>query len=116
MVYRLTASINMNKEIALNFTNKLNKLAEIRDSIIKDLRENLMKMGEQDCFFAAGKPSVPIYYIGEDNAEGIVHIDKIKADSDGIIKFHDVDSDEWHWLSYLDDDAIYTLIVYIDWK
>ena len=106
----------MNKEIAQSFTEKLNKLAELRDSIIEDLRANLMKMGPQDCIFDDDEPAVPIYYIDEYNAEGIVHIDKIKADSDGIIKFHDVDSDEWHWLSFLDNDAIYTLIEYIDWK
>ena len=106
----------MNKEIASSITEKLNKLAMLRDSIIEELREHLMKMGPQDCIFDDDEPAVPIYYIGEDDAEGLVHIDKIKADSDGVIKFHDVDSDGWHFLSFLDNDAIYTLIEYIDWK
>ena len=107
----------MNKEIAQNFAEKLNKLAMLRNSIIEELREHLMKMGPQDCIFDDDdEPAVPIYYIGEDDAEGLVHIDKIKADSDGVIKFHDVDSDGWHFLSFLDNDAIYTLIEYIDWK
>lgn len=106
----------MNKEIALSFTSKLNKIGELNRAIIDELRANLIKMGQQDCVFDDGESAVPIYYLNDDNAETLVFIDKIMADESGIIKFHDVDSDEWQWLSYLDNDAIHALIEYIDWK
>lgn len=106
----------MNKEIALSFTSKLNKICELNRAIIDELRANLIKMGPQDCVFKDGEPAVPIYYLNDDNFELLVYIDKIMADESGIIKFHDADSDEWQWLSYLDNDAIHALIEYIDWK
>ena len=105
----------MNKEIASIFATKLNKLAEIRNSIIKELRARLMEMGEQDCVFDNGGV-VQIYYIGDDGEDELINIDKIKAESNGVIKFHDADNNAWCYLSLLDNDAIYTLIEYIDWK
>ena len=106
----------MNKEIASSFTTKLNKIGELNRAIIDELRANLIKMGPQNCVFDDGESEVPIYYLNDDNAETLVYIDKIMADESGIIKFHDVASDEWQWLSYLDNDAIHALIEYIDWK
>lgn len=106
----------MNKEIALSFTTKLNKICELNRAIIDELRANLIKMGPQDCVFEDGESAVPIYYLNDDNFELLVYIDKIMADESGIIKFHDEDTDEWKWLSYLDNDAIHALIEYIDWK
>ena len=106
----------MNKEIALSFTTKLNKICELNRAIIDELRANLIKMGPQDCVFFFWESTVPIYCLNDDTFETLVYIDKIMADESGIIKFHDEDTDEWQWLSYLDNDAIHALIEYIDWK
>lgn len=105
----------MNKEIASIFSDKLNEIAEIRDSILKELRKHLMEMGEQDCVFDDGA-AVPIDYIDDDGDEDVVNIDKIKVTSNGIIEVHDADNNAWCYLSLLDNDAIYTIIEYIDWK
>lgn len=107
----------MNKEIASSFETKFKKIAEIRNEIIEELRARLNELGEQNCIFDDDdKSAVPIYYLTDDNDEGLFHIDKIKTDEEGVIKFHDKDFDEWYRLAYLDDQAIYTLIGYIDWK
>ena len=45
----------MNKEIALSFTSKLNKIGELNRAIIDELRANLIKMGPQDCVFDDGE-------------------------------------------------------------
>lgn len=107
----------MNKEIALSFTSKLNKICELNRAIIDELRANLIKMGPQDCVLEDGESAVPIYYVNDfNNFEKLVYIDKIMADESGIIKFHDEDTDEWQWLSFLDNDAIHAIVEYIDWK
>lgn len=106
----------MNNTISLGFTTKFNQIAEIQNTIFEELRSNLINMGEQSLIFDDGKKVVPIYYINDDNDEGIFHIDKIKTDLEGVIVFHDIDFDEWRRLTYLDNQAINTLIEYIDWK
>lgn len=77
-------------------------------------------MGEQgfmnDDDPESGTSIVPILYITDDGEEVIIYVDKIKVESNDIIKFHDAAANAWCYLSYLDDDAIYTLIEYIDWK
>lgn len=106
----------MNKEIALKFSAKLNKISEIQQSIIEELRTLLKSKGEQSFSYDDNEPIVPIYYINDDNNEGLFKIDKIKVNSEDVIQIHDKDFDEWYRLSHLDDQAINTLIEYIDWK
>ena len=105
----------MNKNISSYYTNELNKMAEIRNSIIEHLRKDLKNMGEQG-FLYDEDPIVSILYITDDGEEVIIYVDKIKVESNDIIKFHDAAANAWCYLSYLDDDAIYTLIEHIDWK
>ena len=106
----------MNKEISMSFEAKFKKISEIRNEIIEELRARLNEMGEQNCVFDDDESAVPIYYRDDDNVDGTFYIDKIKTDEEGVIKFHDKDFDEWYRLTYLDDQAIYALIDYIDWK
>lgn len=109
----------MKKEISMSFETKFKKISEIRNEIIEELRARLNELGEQNCIFdddESAVPAVPIYYINDDNVEGIFNIDKIKTDEKNVIKFHDKNFDKWYGLTYLDDQAIYTVIKYIDWK
>lgn len=106
----------MNKEIALKFSAKLNKIGEIQQSIIEELRTLLKSKGEQSFSYCDNTSIVPIYYITDDNDVDLFKIDKIRVDSEDVIQIHDKDFDEWYRLSYLDNQAINTLIEYIDWK
>ena len=110
----------MNKNISSYYTNELNKMDEIRDSIIEHLRKDLKNMGEQGFLYDEDPESdtsvVPIYYITDNGEEVKIYVDKIKVESNDIIKFHDADANAWCYLSLLGDDAIYTLIECIDWK
>lgn len=87
----------MNKEIASSFEIKFKKINDIRNEIIEELRTRLNELGEQNSIY-------------DDE------IDKIKTDEEGVIMFHDYDFDKWYPLTYLDDQAIYSVISEIDWK
>lgn len=106
----------MNKNISSYYTNELNKMAEIQSAIIEHLRKDLINMGEQGFIYDDDTTVVPIYYLNDDNDEGELEVDKIKADSEGVIKIHDKFDNEWYRLTMLDYQAINTLIEYIDWK
>ena len=106
----------MNKEIASSFEDKLNKIAELHRSIIEELRTRLTEMGEQGFLYDDDDPVVPIYYLTDENDEGLTNVDKIKTNKEGVIIIHDKDFDIWNNILMLDNNAIYTLIGYIDWK
>lgn len=107
----------MNENISSYYTNELNKMADIQNSIIEHLRKDLINMGEQSFLYDDDDPVVPIYYLNDDNDEnGKLDVDKIKADSKGVIKIHDKYDDEWYSLTMLDNQAANALIEYIDWK
>lgn len=106
----------MNKEIASSFENKLNKISEIHRSIIEELRARLMEMGEQSFLYDDDEPVVPIYYLTDENDEGLTNVDKINVNKEGVIIIHDKDFDIWNNILMLDNSAIYTLLGYIDWK
>ena len=105
----------MSKNLSSYYTNELNKMADIQNSIIEHLRKDLINMGEQSFIFDDGTNVVPVSY-RDDDYEGELKVDKIKVDSDGVIKIHDKLDDVWHWLIILDYQAINMLIEYIDWK
>ena len=106
----------MNKEIASSFENKLNKISELHRSIIEELRERLTEMGEQSFLYDDDDSVVPIFYLTYENDEGLTNVDKINVNKEGIIIIHDKDFDIWNNILMLDNNAIYTLIGYIDWK
>lgn len=106
----------MNKEISKSFEDKLNKIAELHRSIIEELRERLTEMGEQSFLYDDDEPVVPIFYLTYENDEGLTNVDKINVNKEGIIIIHDKDFDIWNNILMLDNNAIYTLIGYIDWK
>ena len=115
-MYRLTALRIMNKKISLKYTTKLNKIGELQSSIFKDLLIDLMNMGPQGFIYDDGEPNVPIYCHDDEDDGCQFLVDEIKADSNGIVKFHDKQYDDWYILSTLDDSTINMLIEYIDWK
>ena len=106
----------MNKNISSYYTNEFNKMGEIQSAIVEHLRKDLINMGEQGFVYDDDTPVVPIYYLNDDNDEGRLDVDKIKADSEGVIKLHDKFDNEWYRLTILDNQAINILIEYIDWK
>ena len=105
-----------NKEIASRFAKKIDEMAKIQQSVIEELWNNLLLMGPQTLIYDDDTPVVPIYYLNDDNDEGLFKIDQIKINEEGNIVFHDRGFNEWYRLSYLDYQAINTLIEYIDWK
>ena len=106
----------MDKKISLKYTTKLNKIGELQRSIFEDLRTDLINMGPQGFIYDDGEPNVPIYCqcYADDVCQYVV--DEIKADSKGIVKFHDKQYDDWYILSTMDDHTINMLIEYINWK
>lgn len=104
----------MSKNLSSYYTNELNKMADIQNSIIGQLRKDLTNMGEQSFIFGDGTNVVPVFYIDNDDQE--LEVDKIKVDEEGVIKIHDKLYNEWYRLTELDYQAINTLIEYIDWK
>lgn len=106
----------MNKNISSYYTNELDKMAEIQNSIIEHLRNDLIIYGEQSFIYDDDTPVVPINYTDCDNYGDELEVDKIKANSEGVIIIHDRFNDEWYRLTELDYQAINTLIEYIDWK
>ena len=106
----------MDYKIASRFSAKLNKISEIQTSILEELRFFLFHKGEQGFLCDDDTNFVSLYYLNDDNDEGIYKVDKIKIDSDGIIRFHDMYFDDWHRLSELRDNEVNTLVEYIDWK
>ena len=104
----------MNKKISSYYTNELNKIGEIQNSIIEHLRKDLITMGEQGFIYDDDTNVVPVFYIDNDDQE--LEVDKIKVDAEGVIKIHDKCEDDWYSLTMLDYQAINTLIEYIDWK
>ena len=106
----------MGKKISLKYTEKLNKIGELQRSIFEDLRTDLINMGPQGFIYEEGEPSVPRYCLDDEDNECQFVVDEIKADSKGIVKFHDKQYDDWYILSTMNDHTINTLIEYIDWK
>ena len=106
----------MDKKISLKYTTKLNKIGELQRSIFEDLRTDLINMGPQGFIYDDGEPNVPIYCLDDEDNECQFLVDEIKADSNGVVKFHDKPYDDWYILSTLDGSTINTLIEYIDWK
>ena len=106
----------MDKKISLKYTTKLNKIGELQRSIFEDLRTDLINMGPQGFIYDDGEPNVPIYCHDDEDDGCQFVVDEIKADSKGIVKFHDKQYDDWYILSTLDDYTVNTLIEYIDWK
>ena len=106
----------MSKNLSSYYTNELNKMADIQNSIIEHLKKDLINMGEQSFIFDDDTNVVPVSYRDDDDYEGELEVDKIKVDSEGVIKIHDKIEDEWHRLTILGYQAINMLIEYIDWK
>lgn len=106
----------MNKNLSSYYTDELNKMADIQNSIIEHLRNDLIIYGEQGFIFDDDTNVVPVSYRDDDDYEGELEVDKIKVDSEGVIKIHDKFEDEWHRLTILGYQAIDMLIEYIDWK
>ena len=106
----------MSKNLSSYYTDELNKMADIQNSIIEQLRKDLINMGEQSFIFDDDTNVVPVSYLDDDNYDQELEVDKIKVDSEGVIRIHDKFEDEWHTLTILDYLAINMLIEYIDWK
>lgn len=106
----------MSKNLSSYYTDELNKMADIQNSIIEHLRNDLIIYGEQGFIFDDDTNVVPVSYRDDDDYEGELEVDKIKVDSEGVIKIHDKFEDEWHRLTILGYQAIDMLIEYIDWK
>lgn len=105
----------MNKDISLYYSVELDKIREAHHAIIENLRKDLINMGEQG-FLYGGLSTVPICDINDGIEESVCRADKIKVDSDNVIKFHDIDNNEWFPLSILNNEEIDDIIEYIDWN